>query len=160
MHRHVTHWRCVEQCAARGPRSRRSIVALGPRKLPAVVAALLLAPRSHAADPPVAETLRRAGAYVTAYVERLALVCASERLEQHQYTRPSGAPRAQPTHKGRLLVSDVLWVPTGDSVLLAFYRDVWSMDGRALRERDQRLLRLFQAPDRAGRDRVGEIVTQ
>ena len=59
----------------------------------------------------------------------------------------------------RLLVSDVLWVPTDDALVLAFYRDVWSVDGAPVRDRGARLLRLFpEGPSQAGRVKADELL--
>jgi hypothetical protein len=55
----------------------------------------------------------------------------------------------------------VLWVPTDDALVVAFLRDVWSVDGVAVRERGARLLRLFpEGPSRAGRDKAAEIIVE
>jgi hypothetical protein len=45
----------------------------------------------------------------------------------------------------RKLVSEVAWVPTGDAIVWAFYRDVVTLDGEPVRERSARLDELFSS---------------
>ena len=103
--------------------------------------ALLLAARSAAAGPPpppLDELLERAGRYVAALEEQLAVVVGDESYRQALYVGGESSAR----HR-RTLDSDVAWVPTGDAMIWAFYRDVRSVDGQAVRDRSARLEALF-----------------
>jgi hypothetical protein len=129
------------------------------------LAAALSPAAAEAPDARLRETLRRAAVYVAEYRERLALLCASERLEQSVWTRSTRVDRARTTSSTasttRVLVSDVVWVPSDDALVVAFYRDVLSVDGAPVRDRGARLLRLFpQGPSAAGREKAGEILLE
>ncbi|MET0555468.1 MAG: hypothetical protein ABW221_20680 [Vicinamibacteria bacterium] len=108
--------------------------------LQALLLAGLLPSGAVAADalPALDALLDRAGAQAEALEERLAVVTATERHEQKLLfgaeTRPA---------RRRTIVSEVVWVPTGDAMIWAFFRDVVSVDGTAVADRSVRLDRLF-----------------
>ena len=92
----------------------------------------------------------RAAAYVADYQARLSSVVAEERYEQRLrvLTGPAagvlGATRGSTSaERRRLLLSDYLlvWVPTLDAWMP--FRDVIELNGKQVRDRDQRLARLF-----------------
>lgn len=112
-------------------------------------------PQQAGVDP----VLERASGYVAAYGEKLALVRAVERYQQ-SVTADS---RARGGRKGqsRVLVSDVLWVPSGEEVVLLLYRDVYSVDGTPVRDRGDRLLRLFpEGATDSGREKAAQILSE
>lgn len=88
--------------------------------------------------------LARTAEYVTEYQTRLAGIVAEEKYTQD--VRNLGSPRqtfATPSRTHRELRSDLLLVrPSGDGPWLQF-RDVFELDGKPIRDRDQRLLKLF-----------------
>ena len=96
------------------------------------------------AQAPAAELtalLDRATAYVTDYVKSLTSVVSEERFHQRVDTRRDRATSSVTVT--RTLVSDYLLVQVpGLSEWLPF-RDVYSVDGTPVRERSDRLLRLF-----------------
>jgi hypothetical protein len=104
------------------------------------------APSPPGPDPPRASgqplakqaLLEKAGAYVAGLEEPLSLMRARERYVQTLWA--GSPPSAQTT---RILESDVLWVPVGNPIVWAFYRDVRSVDGRRVRDREERLAKLF-----------------
>lgn len=102
-------------------------------------------------EPELDAVLQRAAGYVAAYREKLALVRATERYSQKATFRDFGVAARRSAdrerHASRRLVSDVLWVPSDDVLVLAFYRDVYSVDDAPVRDREDRLSRLF--PDGA-----------
>ncbi|HEY8234283.1 MAG TPA: hypothetical protein VIJ10_16585 [Vicinamibacteria bacterium] len=105
----------------------------------AMLASLPTAAR--AATPPCPskdELLDRAGRYVAGIEQELAVLVGDEAYSQYSYWGASAMHRAK-----RVLASDVAWVPTGDAMVWAFYRDVRSVDGLAVRDRSARLEALF-----------------
>ena len=92
--------------------------------------------------------LDRATAYVTDYVKSLTSVVSEERFDQRLDTRRDRATSSVTVT--RTLVSDYLLVQVpGLSEWLPF-RDVYSVDGKPIRDRNDRLLKLFvEAPAHA-----------
>jgi hypothetical protein len=86
------------------------------------------------------EVLARAGDYVVRFERDLSTIVAEEHYTQDVVARA-------PQH--RELTSDLLLLrPTGSSRYVQF-RDVFEVDGRLVRERDERLLRLAANPSAA-----------
>jgi hypothetical protein len=116
-------------------------------RLAAFLAALVTAVPLHGRQAPdLATVLARVAVYIEAYTEKLAGIVAEEHYTQ--YVRRTGPPlRTDPrvvTH--RELKSDVLLVrPAGDGPWLQF-RDVFEVDRKPVRDRDERLLKLFVEP--------------
>jgi hypothetical protein len=102
-------------------------------------AAAVVSVGSHASAPD--PLLGRMAAYVDGFEKALSGVVAEEHYEQ------SVTPRIRGMAGGQLrrLRSDVLWTRVGESGWLAF-RDVYDVDGRQVRDRDDRLMRLFLTP--------------
>ena len=97
---------------------------------------LLLAtvgPPLHAQQPTSAALLEKAAAYLAEQFPRLSNVVAEERYLQ-QTTSPN---------RKRTLVSDYLLVRLPDSGDFTSFRDVFEVDGQAVRDRDERLQKLF-----------------
>ena len=126
-----------------------------------VLAALLQAP---AEQPSLAAVLERTQAYLERCYEKLTLVRATERSQQTARFRNDPVTNVRnpsTTSAGRVLVSDVLWVPSEEPGLLAFYRDVYSVDGTPVRDRADRLLRLFpEGATAKGREQANEILDE
>jgi hypothetical protein len=83
------------------------------------------------------EVLARAVVYVAEYEKRFSAVVSEERYVQ----RASGGG----TVETRQLRSDVILMPTGEPGWLIF-RDVYEVDGRPVRDRDDRVLKLLLQP--------------
>jgi hypothetical protein len=105
-----------------------------------VVGTLLLAipPRAFAERPPLADVLRKAGEMTAQLQAQLAVTVAREDYHQGLLLDRDATPRVR-----RTIVSDVLWVPTGDAIVWAFFRDVVSVDGAPVADRLGRLETLF-----------------
>ena len=88
--------------------------------------------------PPLDELEDRAGRYVAALEEQLAVVVGNEEYSQSHFL----GREISASHR-RSLTSDVAWVPTGHPMVWAFYRDVRTVDGQPVSERGARLEALF-----------------
>ena len=100
-----------------------------------------------AQSPSVKELIPRATAYAHQFVDRFTNVVAEERYEQ-AITSP---------RRKRVLVSDFLLVkPLGDELWSAF-RDVAEVDGKPVRGREDRLMKLFLEPSSNTLRRAAEI---
>ena len=111
--------------------------------LTAVLAALTLCAgaRSHAQDAGVPELVSRASAYVEEYVRQLSAVVCEERQTQ-RVVKSDGTTRQK-----RELVSDLLMVKTSDrgnyGLHTQMFRDVIAVDAKPIRNRQERLQKLF-----------------
>jgi hypothetical protein len=85
-----------------------------------------------------AALVAKAGAYVEEYERRLSAVVGEERQTQ-RIVRADGSIKQQ-----RDLLSDLLLVKVGEDTLL--FRDVIMSDGKAVRDRQDRLRKLFLGP--------------
>ena len=136
------------------------MVAATVRRLGAL--ALLLGsspPPAFAADPPpprLEEVLAAAGQYVSFLEQQLTVLVADEKYAQSLFIGREGSARVR-----RSMTSDVAWVPTGDPLVWAFFRDVRDLDGAPVRDREARLERLFPTgPTPAGRERAQQILEE
>jgi len=113
-----------------------------------------------AADPPdpvLHAVLKRAGDYVIEFERQLSGVVAEETYVQTSIGA-SGAP-IMPGGR-REMKSDLLMVkPIGSSRYLAF-RDVFEVDKREVRDRQDRLMKLFVEPSASTADQVRAIVAE
>jgi len=93
------------------------------------------------AGPTIETVLARAAAYVTDYQTRLAGIVAEEHYRQNVTgTQRRGGPT---TRQFRELRSDLLLVQTGTGGSWLQFRDVFEVDRKPIRDRDQRLYKLF-----------------
>jgi len=107
-----------------------------PLRLPLLLAVLQAAAAAAAGPtPPLEVLLARAGARAAALEEELAVVTATEEHDQRLYLGRD--------EKRRRIVSDVVWVPTGDAMVWAFFRDILEVDGAPVADRAHRLEGLF-----------------
>ncbi len=108
----------------------------------ALVASLMVlsvALQAQAPGPPsIAALLDQAGDYITAYESKFSAVVSEEHYRQTLDRRVSSTVR-------RELKSDVLVVNSGVGGWMGF-RDVYEVDGRVVRDHDQRLTKLFVNP--------------
>ena len=95
-------------------------------------------------EPPLATVLARAATYVTDYQTRLAGIVAEEHYRQNVQSTSRGG---RTNRQFRELRSDVLMVKpfAGEGPWLQF-RDVFEVDRKPIRDRDQRLYKLFVEP--------------
>ena len=124
----------------------------------ALLALAVLAPIAAADDsrpPRLEDVLAEAGRYVSRLEEQLAVLVAQETYAQSFIGRDGSA-----RHR-RSLASDVAWVPTGDAMVWAFFRDVREVDGAAVRDREARLEQLFPSGlTLAGKERAQQILEE
>jgi hypothetical protein len=94
--------------------------------------------------PIVASLVRRAGEYVTRFVQAFSNVVAEEHYVQNVSAGvPSGLLRSGGQ---RDLRSDLLLIHVGGTVEWQPFRDVFEVGGAPVRDRDERLARLFNQP--------------
>lgn len=102
-----------------------------------------------ASNTELAAILEAAGTYVQRFVDRFSNVVSEEHYTQDVLAGGSllGARRgAAPATTHRVLRSDFLLVKTQEALGWVSYRDVFEVDGTPVRDRDERLTRLFSAP--------------
>jgi hypothetical protein len=112
-----------------------------------------------AQEPALDMVLDRAGKYVVEFQRQLSGVVSEEQYVQtvrYPFGRPNLA--SAPTH--RELKSDLLLMrPEGASRWLQF-RDVFEVDGKPVRDRNERLLQLFVTPSSSSAVQVQRILTE
>jgi len=143
---------------------RKAVAAL----IVASSAVVVLAAREATLD----EVLARAAAYVAEYQKQLQGIVAEESYRQNMMsTAParfagSGAPttasraRAFGDRQGRELKSDLLLVKLGDNDFWMQFRDVFEVDRKPVRDRDERLLKLFLGAKADVRDQAESIQSE
>jgi hypothetical protein len=122
-----------------------------------LLAGLLATTAAPAGAPhPLDTLLARAGAQAVALEDRLATITATEEQDQKLLFDSDNRPGAR-----RKIVSDVVWVPTGDAIVWAFFRDVVSVDGAPVADRTIRLDQLFaQGATAAARLRASQLLEE
>jgi hypothetical protein len=105
------------------------------------VVAMLAAASVHARQEPSLEVvLARAATYVADYSKRLAGIVAEEHYRQNVQTTTRAGRTAR---QFRELRSDLLLVKPGGADVWMQFRDVFEVDRKPIRDRDQRLYKLF-----------------
>jgi hypothetical protein len=92
-------------------------------------------------EPTLETVLLRAAAYVTDYQTRLAGIVAEEHYRQNVLGTQRRGGRT--TREFRELRSDILLVKNGTAESWLQFRDVFEVDRKPIRDRDQRLFKLF-----------------
>jgi hypothetical protein len=106
-----------------------------------LVAAAVLSLSAQDAEPTLDAVLVKAAAYVTAYQNRLAGIVAEELYRQQvMVTQRRGNPQ---TRQYRQLRSDLLLVKGANEGSWLQFRDVFEVDRKPIRDRDERLYKLF-----------------
>jgi VWFA-related protein len=102
-------------------------------------------------DPDLADLLARVGRYAEAYGEQAAFV-AVEHYEQAYRDAPLGEPSV------RKLIAELVLVRSNGATGWVAFRDVSSVDGKPIRDRQDRLLSLFRSgtPDVAEARRIAD----
>jgi hypothetical protein len=121
----------------------------------ALVAALSV--RSAAQEPTLQEILARAGQYTLKLHEQLAGIVAEETYDQ--FSRTLGRA-SSPIDSRRTLKSDFLMVRPSATERYVEFRDVFSVNGQAVRDREERLSKLFLTSTYADRDLLREIISE
>jgi hypothetical protein len=113
------------------------------RRAAATAIVLAIAAAAVDAQAPLEAVLTRAGDYVERYQREFSMVVSEERYEQEvRYPASPLGRRAPDLTQTTLLRSDFLLVRNADGGWLPF-RDVFERDGMPVRDRDERLSRLF-----------------
>lgn len=129
------------------------------------VGAVLSAPAALAQGNRMQELLARAGAYVTRFLGEFSSVVAEEHFVQDSRTIGVGG-RSRGNAKGtviqaatahRELTSDFLLVQMPGLFEWRTFRDVREVDGRPVRDRQERLTRLFLQPAGTAVEQAGQI---
>jgi hypothetical protein len=111
-----------------------------------------------APDVSLETVLARAAAYVADFQKQLSGIVAEESYVQEARGEVTARANGVPAVERRTLKSDFLLVrPAGADAHVEF-RDVFEVDGEAVRDREDRLTRLFL--DRGNMDRVGAIIEE
>jgi hypothetical protein len=128
-------------------RSIADLIIVGPM-LRGLVAIVLATAVLHAQEPTLEVVLGHAAAYVARYQKQLRGLVAEETYRQNVMLTSGGRPigpgaRGRQTREGRQLKSDLLLVQLGDENFWMQFRDVFEVDRKPVRDRDQRLYKLF-----------------
>ena len=131
--------------------------------LVAAFALVALAARGHAQAHTLASVLARAGAYVVEFQRQISGIVAQEHYVQdvRMAAATTGSRFMAPMERShRELTSDFLLVkPIGADRYVGF-RDVFDVDGTAVRDRNDRLTRLFLEPTRSAAEQVRTIIAE
>jgi len=139
----------------------------GPiRSIPALALAMAIAGgwSARAQEPSLAAVLERAGDYVASFQRQLSGVVAEETYIQDVRepmltgTVPRAPLRTGPMH--RELKSDLLLVKPEKADRWIQFRDVFEVDGRPVRDRSERLMKLFVEPTQSTAGQVEQIVSE
>jgi hypothetical protein len=114
----------------------------------AMLATIVLAPKAAAPQDGKTEALMtKAAAYVAQFVDQFSNVVAEETLVQ-ETTRP---------RRKRTLRSDFLLVRYPGDTLWQTFRDVAEVDGKPVRDKEERLTRLFLEPAASALRRAADL---
>ena len=118
------------------------------RAVASLVAAVIAVSVAAAQEPTLEAVLKQAAGYVSRYQEQLRGLVAEETYRQNMMLTAPGRPigpgaRARQTREGRELKSDLLLVKLANENFWMQFRDVFEVDRKPVRDRDQRLYKLF-----------------
>jgi len=114
------------------------------RAILATTLALSTAISANAQAPRLGDVVRRLSAYLESYEQRLATVVAEE-----QYRQSTGL-------QARDLRSDYALTRAADKAAWVGYRDTFEVDGKPIRDREDRLIQLLTGGTTAGAARIAE----
>ena len=123
-----------------------------------LAATLSTATAASAEQVTLAAVLERAGAYVALVERGVSGIVAEERYDQQWTVLPRGMSTNEQRH--RELVSDLLIVKLESAGLLMQFRDVFDVDGAPVRDRDERLMKLFLQPTGSVAQQLEAILTE
>ena len=102
--------------------------------------------------------MQRAGDYVAMVERGVSGIVAEERYGQQWTLLPRGMSTNEQRHRD--LVSDLLIVKLEPAGLLLQFRDVFDVDGAPVRDRDERLMKLFLQPTGSAADQLEHIQSE
>jgi hypothetical protein len=129
----------------------------------AIGLSLLIASPAAVQTPELAPLMDRTAAYVTRFVETFSNVVATEEYSQEIATEARiGSTTGTPTtaRTRRDLRSELLLLRVGGPLVWRPFRDVFEVDGRALRDRDDRLTKLLQSPSATAYEQAARIAQE
>ena len=121
-----------------------------------LVALLVCGTPLAAQEPTLADLLGRAGAYVTLFQQQLSSLVAEEHYVQ-DVTYRNLAPNRFALQTHRELRSDILLVRLEAADRYVEFRDVFEVDHRPVRDRQDRLTKLFLHPDASAEAQIEQI---
>ena len=110
-----------------------------------------------AQEPSIEAVLKNAATYLAAFHQQLSGIVAEETYDQRVFKRDINY-RAPIAHVR--LKSDLLLVRPPGSERYVEFRDVFEVDGSPVRDRQERLTRLFQNPSTASNEQIGAIIKE
>jgi hypothetical protein len=116
-------------------------------------------PAPEALEPTLKSVLVRAAVYVNAFHRQLASIVAEERYIQDAVTPPSKA-LVEGSVEHRELLSDLLLVKPSPNREWLQFRDVFEVDGNPVRDRTERLTRLFLRPSASTSAQIEQILNE
>ena len=124
-----------------------------------VVTAIASAGSAAAEEPKLATVLERAGAYVAEFHRQLSSVVAEERYVQEVKAFANRPVRVTMPMRAELRSDLLLVKPGGDASWIEF-RDVFEVNGRPIRERNERLLKMFLEPSPSTAGQISRILNE
>ena len=128
----------------------------------ALVVTCLAPPGVLAQETELSTVLARAGTYVTEFRRQLSGVVAEESYRQRAREGPLSAFRGLPNYREerRNLRSDFLLVRLDGADRYLEFRDVFEVDGQAVRDRQERLTHLFLDGSASAAEQIGKITME
>ena len=130
----------------------------------ALLVSLLSVPATDALAQEVtlASVLERSAAYVANYRRQLSGIVAEEQYTQDERLAPTAAlgPQNRTGGTHREIKSDFLLVPAPGADGLVEFRDVFEVDGKPVRDRENRLARLFLQGSPIADEQIRSIVVE
>jgi hypothetical protein len=111
-----------------------------------------------AEEPSLATVLQKAGAYVAMVERAVSGIVAEEHYGQQWTVLPKGLSTGEQRHRD--LVSDLLIVKLEAAGIWLQFRDVFDVDGAPVRDRDERLMKLFLQPAGSPNDQLDQILSE
>ena len=103
------------------------------------------------------QVLARAGAYVDEFQRELSNLVAEETYVQEVIPVIGFNPRGNVPYQRRTLKSDLLLLRPEHSITWVQFRDVFEVDGKPVRDREERLSALFLTPTAMSADSVNKL---
>ena len=116
-------------------------------------------PGGAAQEPSLDAVLARSAAYVSQFHEKLSGIVAEELYDQ-EVKVSRGRTTGQEMIPRKTIKSDLLLVRPPDADRYIEFRDVFEVNGIPIRDRDERLTKLFLTPTAASRDQIRTIVNE
>jgi len=108
-------------------------------------------------EPSLNDVLERAAQYVTTFHQQLSGIVAEETYVQNARTMRRAS---SPVQSRQSLKSDLLLIRPRETDRYVEFRDVFEINGTSVRDRDERLTKLFLAPTSASVDQIRAIVDE